>query len=85
MFRARAKYATQHGIPYDDFAGWSPHSQDVALAVVAREGEACQGCGVHPDVWKPTYKATHEDVLVPEWVHCRVCELVERARALPRV
>lgn len=46
------------------------------------DAECCTQCGVHPSAWKPSAGGDiRKPAVVPEWVYCRICELVEIAQA----
>ncbi len=44
--------------------------------------ECCPDCGIHPSAWDPRFGGDiRKPKVVPEWQYCRICDLVEQARA----
>lgn len=72
--------SASYQIPFGDLLQWHPHDRQVAIAHRAYQAEECPECGVHPSVWNSKLGG-HRNAIVPEWVFCRVCELIAQARA----
>jgi hypothetical protein len=67
-------------MPISEFLSSHPHDHDAAISDRMYQADECANCGTHPSMWKEALGG-YRNAIVPKWVFCRPCELLEQAQA----
>jgi hypothetical protein len=67
-------------LPHSHFLGWEVDDREALREHQVWQSESCSECGVHPSYWDPRLGG-HRNRVVATWKFCRVCELIEQAKA----
>jgi hypothetical protein len=78
-YRTRLEIADHHHLPTSELSDWDRGDLDDAIGLRAFKAECCGTCGFHPSVTDRRLGG-HPDALRAVWRHCRICEVLERAR-----